>query len=261
MPIGRGGAFGSNISRRFMVGCVVRSLASLELADAFGYLVRSLASLELADLYRELVFDGADLVEETPKESQLPKERDEGSRLARREAGAERPYDLLPARRHGCRQTSHRRQVSRLSGVRELLSPLEHLEQKLRLRPGLAPLLHLRAGELEQSLGAPQGVAHRAPRLVDLDGLLERGAPLARTRADVPVGVERARELSMHLFDDGQVDLEATSDSERCEGIHVLARRRSVELPTGRSRGGVHDLRPKTRSRSRSRSSRLGWRT
>ena len=48
---------------------------------------------------------------------------------------------------------------------------------------------------------APHGIANDAPGLVDLDGLAQRRATLAGPGAGVPVGVKRARQITMRPLD------------------------------------------------------------
>jgi hypothetical protein len=166
--------------------CSRRRRASWSCPDRCRWARRSLGVEDLERaivcLCRQLVFDGAHLVEEAPVEPELPQ-------LA---ATSDAPP---PARTPASACSTARR--APLDGLRHLLdapdpSPAwpRRAPRAARASPsgtpdpwlGLARPRRRRTRELEQRLGPADGIAHDAPRLVDLDRLRQRRPPLARTR-------------------------------------------------------------------------------
>src|SRR5580700_5497857 len=110
MPMGRGAALGSKISKRAMI------------------------------LRRQLVLDGAHLVEEAPEEPELTHLRHELGRLASREPGRQLGLDSARALLDGLRHGVDAGEILRLLGLVERLALLEHLHQEPGVGLGFATL-------------------------------------------------------------------------------------------------------------------------
>ena len=102
----------------------------------------------------------------------------------------------------------------------ELFAALHHRHQKRGRWLGIGAV-GLRASQREERLGATQRIAKDAPRLVDGDRLVEGATPLGRHALQMTVGMERARQLSVHALELGQVDGKCGRDPKACKRVHA----------------------------------------